>query len=66
VDVAASTATDVTLLVNNAGVLTFGAALDGDLDLFQRDVLTNYVGMLRVALFPSCRQRPRHRQRAHS
>ncbi|MCK9901845.1 short-chain dehydrogenase [Parafrankia colletiae] len=49
VDAAAKTATDVTMLVNNAGVLGFGGALDGDLDLFQRDVATNYVGLLRVS-----------------
>jgi len=49
VDVAAKTATDVTLLVNNAGVLAFGSALEGDLTLFQRDVETNYVGLLRVS-----------------
>lgn len=49
VDAAAKTATDVTMLVNNAGVLGFGGVLDGDLELFQRDVLTNYVGLLRVS-----------------
>ncbi len=49
VDAAAKAAPDVTLLVNNAGVLGFGGALEGDLDLFQRDVLTNYVGLLRVS-----------------
>ncbi|WP_322769640.1 SDR family NAD(P)-dependent oxidoreductase [Frankia sp. Cr1] len=48
VDAAAKAATDVTLLVNNAGVLGFGSALDGDLDLFGRDMTTNYVGTLRV------------------
>ncbi|WP_322755859.1 SDR family NAD(P)-dependent oxidoreductase [Frankia sp. Cas3] len=48
VDAAAKAATDVTLLVNNAGVLGFGGALDGDLDLFGRDMTTNYVGTLRV------------------
>ncbi|MBL7498958.1 SDR family NAD(P)-dependent oxidoreductase [Frankia sp. CNm7] len=49
VDAAAKVATDVTLLVNNAGVLGFGGALDGDLDLFQRDMLTNQIGLLRVS-----------------
>jgi NAD(P)-dependent dehydrogenase (short-subunit alcohol dehydrogenase family) len=49
VDAAAAAARDVTLLVNNAGVLAFGGALDGDLELFQRDILTNYVGLLRVS-----------------
>jgi NAD(P)-dependent dehydrogenase (short-subunit alcohol dehydrogenase family) len=48
VDAAAAAATDVTLLVNNAGVLGFGGALDGDLALFERDVTTNYFGTLRV------------------
>lgn len=46
---AAKSATDVTMLVNNAGVLGFGGALDGDLDLFQRDLTTNYLGTLRVS-----------------
>jgi short-subunit dehydrogenase len=45
---AASAAPDVTLLVNNAGVLNFGAASDGDLHLIGRDLATNYVGTLRV------------------
>ncbi|MBL7487485.1 SDR family NAD(P)-dependent oxidoreductase [Frankia sp. AgB1.9] len=49
VDAAAKAAADVTLLVNNAGVLGFGTALDADLDLFTRDALTNYVGLLRVS-----------------
>jgi short-subunit dehydrogenase len=38
----------VTVLVNNAGVLAFGSALSGDLASFERDLATNYVGMLRV------------------
>lgn len=41
-------ARDITLLVNNAGLLGFGGVLDGDLDLFHRDVATNYLGTLRV------------------
>ncbi|MCK9895953.1 SDR family NAD(P)-dependent oxidoreductase [Frankia sp. AgB32] len=49
VDAAATLATDVTLLVNNAGVLGFGSALEGDLDLFQRDMVTNQIGLLRVS-----------------
>ncbi|WP_261564426.1 SDR family NAD(P)-dependent oxidoreductase [Frankia gtarii] len=49
VDAAAKAANDVTLLVNNAGVLGFGSALEGDLDLFQRDMLTNQIGLLRVS-----------------
>jgi NAD(P)-dependent dehydrogenase (short-subunit alcohol dehydrogenase family) len=48
VDAAAATAPDVTLLVNNAGVLGFGGVLDGDLTVFERDVTTNYFGTLRV------------------
>jgi NAD(P)-dependent dehydrogenase (short-subunit alcohol dehydrogenase family) len=52
---AAAAAQDVTVLVNNAGVLAFGSALDGDLDAFERDLRTNYLGMLRVtrALAPA-------------
>jgi NAD(P)-dependent dehydrogenase (short-subunit alcohol dehydrogenase family) len=49
VEAAAKAAPDVTLLVNNAGVLGFGSVLDGDLDLFERDLRTNYLGALRVA-----------------
>jgi NAD(P)-dependent dehydrogenase (short-subunit alcohol dehydrogenase family) len=49
VDAAAKAATDVTLLVNNAGVLGLGSALDGDLDLFHRDLLTNQIGLLRMS-----------------
>lgn len=45
---AAAAAPDVTVLVNNAGVLAFGSALDGDLDSFERDLRTNYLGSLRV------------------
>src|SRR5215472_13077774 len=45
---AAKAAQDVTVLVNNAGVLAFGSALDGDLDAFERDLRTNYLGLLRV------------------
>src|SRR5690348_8691264 len=52
---AAAAAQDVTVLVNNAGVLAFGGALDGDLDAFERDLRTNYLGTLRVtrALAPA-------------
>ncbi len=45
---AAAAAPDVTVLVNNAGVLAFGGVLDGDLDSFERDLRTNYLGTLRV------------------
>jgi NAD(P)-dependent dehydrogenase (short-subunit alcohol dehydrogenase family) len=48
VTAAAQAAPDVTVLVNNAGVLTFGSALTGDLAGFERDLATNYVGTLRV------------------
>jgi NAD(P)-dependent dehydrogenase (short-subunit alcohol dehydrogenase family) len=48
VTAAAAAAADVTVLVNNAGVLAFGSALDGDLDSFERDLRTNYLGSLRV------------------
>ena len=48
VTAAAAAAPDVTVLVNNAGVLNFGGALDGDLDGFERDLRTNYFGLLRV------------------
>ena len=48
VKAAAAAAPDVTVLVNNAGVLAFGSALDGDLDSFERDLRTNYLGSLRV------------------
>jgi NAD(P)-dependent dehydrogenase (short-subunit alcohol dehydrogenase family) len=48
VTVAAAAAADVTVLVNNAGVLAFGSALTGDLAGFERDLHTNYLGTLRV------------------
>ena len=48
VDAAAAAAPDVTVLVNNAGVLAFGSALTGDLAAFERDLATNYLGTLRV------------------
>jgi NAD(P)-dependent dehydrogenase (short-subunit alcohol dehydrogenase family) len=48
VTAAAEAAPDVTVLVNNAGVLAFGSALTGDLAGFERDMATNYVGTLRV------------------
>jgi NAD(P)-dependent dehydrogenase (short-subunit alcohol dehydrogenase family) len=48
VTAAAEAAQDVTVLVNNAGVLAFGSALDGDLASFERDLRTNYLGTLRV------------------
>lgn len=45
---AVAAAPDVNVLVNNAGVLAFGSALDGDLAGFERDLHTNYLGTLRV------------------
>jgi NAD(P)-dependent dehydrogenase (short-subunit alcohol dehydrogenase family) len=48
VTAAAAAAPDVTVLVNNAGVLAFGSALTGDLAGFERDLRTNYLGTLRV------------------
>jgi NAD(P)-dependent dehydrogenase (short-subunit alcohol dehydrogenase family) len=48
VTAAAAAAPDVTVLVNNAGVLAFGSALTGDLASFERDLRTNYLGTLRV------------------
>jgi NAD(P)-dependent dehydrogenase (short-subunit alcohol dehydrogenase family) len=45
---AAAAAPDVTVLVNNAGVLAFGSALTGDLAAFERDMRTNYLGTLHV------------------
>jgi NAD(P)-dependent dehydrogenase (short-subunit alcohol dehydrogenase family) len=48
VTAAATAAPEVTVLVNNAGVLAFGSALSGDLAAFERDLDTNYLGTLRV------------------
>jgi len=48
VDAAAQVASDLNLLINNAGVLGFGSALNGDIDLFGRDMHTNYLGTVRV------------------
>ncbi|MEV6673647.1 SDR family NAD(P)-dependent oxidoreductase [Streptomyces sp. NPDC051162] len=45
---AARTATDVTLLVNNAGLLGVGHLLDMDLDDVDRVMRTNYLGTLRM------------------
>lgn len=49
VNAAAAAAGDVTVLINNAGVLGFGDVLEGDLALFQRDMDTNYFGTLRAS-----------------
>jgi NAD(P)-dependent dehydrogenase (short-subunit alcohol dehydrogenase family) len=48
IDAAVQAAPDVDLLINNAGVLGFGSALGGDLELFARDLHTNYLGTVRV------------------
>lgn len=45
---AARAASDVTLLVNNAGVLAFGDALGADLGMVDRDLRTNCLGTLRA------------------
>src|SRR6516165_3604148 len=37
---------DVTLLVNNAGVLDFGPVLDAPLTAFERNFATNFYGVL--------------------
>ena len=49
VDAAAQAAPDITLVINNAGALGFGGALEGDLELFERDLQTNYLGTLRAS-----------------
>ncbi len=48
IDAAARRATDLNVLINNAGVLGFGGPLEGNLDDFERDLMTNYLGTLRV------------------
>ena len=48
VSAAADAAPDVTVLINNAGVLNFGGVLDGDLADFAKDLQTNYLGALRA------------------
>lgn len=45
---AARAARDVTLLINNAGVLAFGGILDADPADVERDLHTNYLGTLRL------------------
>jgi short-subunit dehydrogenase len=39
-------ASDVTLLINNAGVLDFGSVLDAPLGAFERNFATNFYGVL--------------------
>jgi NAD(P)-dependent dehydrogenase (short-subunit alcohol dehydrogenase family) len=48
VEAAAKAATDLTLLVNNAGVLAFGGVLDSNPADVERDLRTNYLGTLRA------------------
>jgi len=45
---AARIATDVNLLVNNAGVLSFGGPLDADVALAEHDMAVNYFGTLKA------------------
>lgn len=44
----AGKASDVNLLINNAGILTFSSMLTGDLEMIKRDMQTNYFGTLNV------------------
>jgi NAD(P)-dependent dehydrogenase (short-subunit alcohol dehydrogenase family) len=48
VEAAAAAATDVTLLVNNAGVSTGANLVGGDLDLVRREMDTHFWGTLRM------------------
>jgi NAD(P)-dependent dehydrogenase (short-subunit alcohol dehydrogenase family) len=48
VHAAAETAGDVSLVFNNAGVMTLGTPMDADLNLVERDMRVNYMGTLRV------------------
>jgi NAD(P)-dependent dehydrogenase (short-subunit alcohol dehydrogenase family) len=49
VTAAAAAASDTTILINNAGVLSTGTFLEADLDLARRDMETNYFGTLNMA-----------------
>ncbi|HEX6519049.1 MAG TPA: SDR family oxidoreductase [Streptosporangiaceae bacterium] len=46
---AADAAPDVTLLINNAGIMTRGSVLDADLDDIERELAVNFLGPLRTA-----------------
>jgi NAD(P)-dependent dehydrogenase (short-subunit alcohol dehydrogenase family) len=46
VRVLAAKASDVTLLINNAGVLDFGSVLEAPLQAFERNFATNFYGVL--------------------
>jgi short-subunit dehydrogenase len=48
IDEAAAKASDTAVLINNAGTLRFGGALDGDLATYQADLDTNLFGTVRV------------------
>lgn len=50
ISVAAAAASDVTLLINNAGVLEFGSFLDVPADKVARQFATNFYGKLDTAL----------------
>lgn len=45
----AKTASDVTILMNNAGVLDFGSIVDAPLDAVRRNFETNFYGKLKMA-----------------
>ncbi len=45
----AQSATDVTVMINNAGVLDFGGVLDAPLSAFDRNLATNFYGVLHMA-----------------
>jgi NAD(P)-dependent dehydrogenase (short-subunit alcohol dehydrogenase family) len=48
VSTAAATATDVDVLINNAGTLAFGNYLESRWETFEDDMRTNYFGTLRI------------------
>src|SRR5262249_27491564 len=49
IEAAPRSASDVTLLVNNAGVIDFGGILDTPLDKIERNIKTNFYGALAMA-----------------
>jgi NAD(P)-dependent dehydrogenase (short-subunit alcohol dehydrogenase family) len=49
IEVAARAASDVTLLINNAGVLDFGSIIDTPLEKIERNFGTNFYGTLAMA-----------------
>lgn len=57
---AAERAQDVTLLINNAGVATFGSFSDSSFDALQNDMNVNYYGTLAVirAFLPALKAKP--------